>query len=298
MTFTEPVFRPPFEADSLLVEITSGCSHNACTFCTMYRGVPFRMAPLDRIEHDLKEARRIYSSAHRIFLTGADPFVMSAEKLSAIARKVNSIFPEVETISMYASVKNIIGKTDEELRNLRKLKINDMNIGIESGMDEVLRHLNKGFTLEEARTQLKRLKSAGMDFSANIILGAAGSGRWKEKAAADAALLNEVKPSLIFLATLHVDEGSPLHDELRAGTFVENTLGENLNEELELLRQLELDGIVFYGLHTSNVVPVSGRLPRDKAVLIAELEKGIAQIPKHILDSWPEKGYEGAAILK
>jgi radical SAM superfamily enzyme YgiQ (UPF0313 family) len=264
----------------------------------MYHGVPFRMAPIEQIEHDLREMRRVYRSAKRIFLTGADPFVLSADKLKAIAEKVNEIFPEVETIAMYASVKNIMGKTDEELRQLRALKINELNIGIESGLDEVLRHLNKGFTLEEARTQLKRLNAAGMDFSANIILGAAGAEKWRENAAASAQLLNEVRPYLIFLATLHVDAGSPLYEELRAGAFVENTLGQNLQEELELLKRLELDGTAFFGLHTSNVIPVAGTLPEDKDKLVEMLEKGMAKIPPRILHSKPEKGYEGMAILE
>lgn len=298
MTYTGPVFRPPFEANSVLIEVTSGCSHNACTFCTMYHGVPFRMAAMEQIEHDLLEMRRVYRSAKRIFLTGADPFVLSADKLKTIAEKVNEIFPEVETIAMYASVKNIMSKTDEELRQLRALKINELNIGIESGMDKVLKHLNKGFTLEEARTQLKRLNAAGIDFSANIILGAAGTEKWMENAVASAQLLNEVKPYLIFLATLHVDAGSPLYEEVKEGAFAENTLGQNIQEELEFLKRLELDGTAFFGLHTSNVVPVAGTLPEDKDKLIEMLEKGMAKIPARILNSNPEKGYEGMAILE
>ena len=297
MTFTGPVFRPPFEAGSLLIEVTSGCSHNACTFCTMYRGVPFRMAPMEQIERDLKEARKEYIAAKRIFLTGADPFALSGDKLEAIAQKVNEIFPEVETIAMYASVNNIVGKTDEELAGLHALKVNELNIGVESGLDDVLHHLNKGFTLEEARVQLARLKKAGIDYSANIILGAAGSGRWQENAAANAKLLNEVQPYLIFLATLHVDQGSPLYEERKAGTFTENTLGENIQEEVELLKGLELEHTTFYGLHTSNVIPAAGSLPQDRERLISFLEKGMAKIPQRVLDSRPEKGYEGMAII-
>jgi radical SAM superfamily enzyme YgiQ (UPF0313 family) len=297
MIYTGPVFRPPFEADSLLVEVTSGCSHNGCTFCTMYKGVKFRMAPIKQIEHDLQEVRHLYGSVKRIFLTGADPFVLSANKLKTIAEMVNDIFPEVETIAMYASVKNIIGKTDEELKELRALKVNELNIGIESGMDEVLRHLNKGFTLEEARIQLARLRKAGMDFSLNIILGAAGADKWMENAIANAKILNELQPYLIFLATLHVDAGSSLYDELKAGTFTENTLGQNLKEELEMLKRLELNHTIFFGLHTSNVIPVNGTLPGDKAELVAYLEKGQAKIPERILNSKPEKGYEGKAII-
>jgi radical SAM superfamily enzyme YgiQ (UPF0313 family) len=297
MTYTGPVFRPPFEANSLLLEVTVGCSHNACTFCTMYRGTQFRVSPMEQIEKDLLEAKRNYGSVRRIFLVNADPFVLSARQLKAIAEKINEVFPDVETIAMYASVKNIIGKTDEELRQLRELKINELNIGIESGLDEVLHHLNKGFTLEEARTQLKRLGDAGIDFSANIIIGAGGMEKSMEHAAASAALLNEVKPYLIFLATLHVDEGSPLYEEKKAGGFVENTLGQNIAEEIEFLKKLKLDGTAFFGLHTSNVIPVSGTLPQDQEKLIARLERGMASIPQRVLDSRPEKGYEGMALI-
>lgn len=263
----------------------------------MYRDTCFQISPMDEIESDLQEARDEYGPVSRIFLVNADPFVLSAAQLKAIAEKINAVFPEVETIAMYASVKNIIGKTDEELKELRNLKINELNIGIESGMDEVLRHLNKGFTLEEARTQLKRLRNAGIDFSANIILGAAGTEKSLENAIADSELLNEVKPYLIFLATLHVDPGSPLYDEMQAGTFRENTLGQNITEELELLKRLKLEGTAFFGLHTSNVIPVAGTLPKDREKLIRTLEDGISGIPKNLFDARPKKGYEGRAII-
>ena len=148
MKYTGQVYRPPFEANSLRLQVTVGCSHNKCTFCTMYQNTPFQVERMEQIEQDLREARQMYPLVRRIFLVNADPFVLSAEKLKAIARKINEILPEVETIAMYASVKNILDKTDEDLKELRALKINELNIGIESGMDEVMRHLNKGFTLE------------------------------------------------------------------------------------------------------------------------------------------------------
>lgn len=298
MTYTGPVFRPPFEANSLLLQVTVGCSHNKCTFCTMYKDVPFQVSPMEEIEKDLLYAKEMYGSVRRIFLENADPFALSASRLKAIAEKINEVFPDVETIAMYASIKNIIGKTDDELKELRELKINELNIGVESGLDEAITHLNKGFDLEEARTQLKRLNDAGIDFSLNIILGAAGSKKSLENAIASAKLINETKPYLIFVATMHIDKGSILYEEMEAGDFVENTLGDNLREELELLKRLELDGTAFFGLHTSNVIPLAGTLPRDKEKLIDKLEKGMTTIPDKVMDSRPEKGYEGAAIIR
>jgi radical SAM superfamily enzyme YgiQ (UPF0313 family) len=296
MNYTGPVFRPPFEANSLLLQVTVGCNHNECTFCTMYQDVPFQIEPLEQIERDLQEAKKRYTSVKRIFLVNADPFVLRASKLKSIAEKINEYFPEIETIAMYASVKNIINKTDEELKELRALKINELNIGIESGMDEALHRLNKGFTSEEARVQLKRLKKAGIDFSANIILGAAGTEKSRENAIASSELLNEVEPYLIFVATMHVDPGSKLYEEMQAGEFVENTLGQNLTEELELLKRLKIN-TRFFGLHMSNIIPLDGQLPQAQDKLIEVLEKGIRAIPGRILDSRPKKGFEGAAVF-
>lgn len=298
MKYTGPVFRPPFEAHSLLLQVTVGCSHNKCTFCTMYRDTPFQVESMEQIEKDLREARQSYALVRRIFLVNADPFVLSADKLKAIAEKINEIFPEIETIAMYASVKNIIDKTDEELKELRALKINELNIGIESGMDEVMQHLNKGFTLDEARTQLLRLKKAGIEFSINIILGAAGMEKSLENAIANSKFINETEPYLIFVATMHVDPGSQLREELEAGTFVENTLGQNLTEEIEMLRRIEAGDTYFYGLHTSNVIPVHGLVGDKKEEMLQTLEDGMESIAPRYLNSRPEKGYEGAAILR
>lgn len=233
MKYTNPVYRPPFEADSLLLQVTAGCSHNKCTFCTMYKGVPFQTETIEQIEKDLLEARRTHRKVNRIFLVHADPFVLSAAKLKLIATKIHEILPEVKTIAMYASIKNIINKTDEELKELRALKINELNIGLESAMPEVVEHLNKGFTIDEAKVQLNRLTNAGIDFSINIIIGAAGSEKSHENAIANSRFLNEIKPYLIFVATLHIDGGSPLEAELKNGMFNENTLRQNMEEEID-----------------------------------------------------------------
>ena len=298
MHYTGQVWRPPFEANSMVLEVTEGCSHNGCTFCTMYHGTPFRISPMDQIEDDLKEAREYYDYVDRIFLVNADPFVLSGQRLKEIAEKINEHFPEVETIAMYASVKNIINKTDEELKELRALKINELNIGIESGMDSVLKYLNKGFTLEEARTQLKRLNAAGIDFSANIIIGSAGMDKSIANAVASAELLNEVNPYLIFIATMHIDLGSKLYEDLNAGVFVENTMGQNIVEEIEFLKHLNLNNTTFFGLHTSNVIPVLGVLPKDKETMLEELEDGMSSYSQAVLNSRPKKGYQGKALIK
>lgn len=297
MKYTGPVYRPPFEAHSLLLQVTVGCSHNKCSFCTMYKDVPFQVETMEQIEKDLLEARKVYSKVKRIFLVNADAFVLSADKLKTIAIKTNEILPEIETIAMYASVNNIKGKTDEELKELRDLKINELNIGIESGLSEVINHLNKGFTVDEAKTQIKRLTKAGIDFSVNIIIGAGGKDRSSQHALASSLLLNEVKPKLIFIATLHIDPGSMLEEELKNGAFKENTLRENIEEEIELIQGLELEDTILFGLHTSNAVPVHGVLSQDKVEIINILENALRSIKQEYLDGHIERGIEGAISI-
>ncbi|MDT3428838.1 radical SAM superfamily enzyme YgiQ (UPF0313 family) [Paenibacillus forsythiae] len=297
MKYTGPVYRPPFEANSLLLQVTVGCSHNQCSFCTMYSDVPFHIESMEQIERDLWEARADYTEVKRIFLVNADPFALSADRLKSIAQKINEILPEVETIAMYASVNNIIHKTDAELKELRALKINDLNIGLESGMPEVVEHFNKGFTVDEAKAQLKRLTQAGIDFSVNIIIGGAGSEKTHENAIANSQLLNEIQPKLIFIATLHVDPGSPLDEELSQGLFKENTLRQNIEEEIEMLSGLDLEHTYFFGLHTSNVIPVHGMLPQKKDHMIARLKNGLSSIRAEYLDAHPEKGAEGSVSI-
>ncbi|WP_419175865.1 radical SAM protein [Desulfosediminicola sp.] len=298
MKYSQPVFRPPFEADSLLLQVTVGCSHNKCGFCTMYRQVSFHMESLEQIEKDLREAREAIPNVERIFLVNADPFALSAPRLKTIGGKINEILPEVKTIAMYASILNVINKTDEELRELRDLKFNDLNIGVESGLPGMMERFNKGYDLATAKDQLARLKQAGFDFSLNFIIGGAGTELHIENGRANAALVNETKPNLVFIANLHVDPGSELYEEKMRGGFIENTIRQNLEEEIEFLEHLNIDNCTFYGLHTSNVVPVKGVLPGARQTMLTRLKKGLATIDQQLLNSRDlEKGREGNLLL-
>ena len=295
MHYTGTIYRPPFEARSLLLQVTTGCSHNRCSFCTMYRDEPFRVEPLEQIEEDLAEARQYVPNVTRVFLENGDPFALSADRLEQIAVMIHAYLPRVETIAMYASIKNVIGKSDEELRRLRNLGINELNIGVESGLDEALTYMNKGYTSEQAKYELNRLKSAGIDYGANIILGCAGPERRHENAAATAALLNETKPYLIFTGTIHSDPGCPLYEDMQSGRFVESTFGEYLDEEEELLELLDLTDCYLFGLHPSNIVTMHGNLPEDKAAMLALIRKRREELANR-LDERPVRYGEGAVL--
>ena len=295
MHYTGTIYRPPFEARSLLLQVTTGCSHNKCSFCTMYRDEPFRVEPLDQIEEDLAEARQYVTNVTRVFLENGDPFALSADRLEQIAVMIHAYLPRVETIAMYASIKNVIGKSDEELRRLRNLGINELNIGVESGLDEALSYMNKGYTAAQAKYELNRMKSAGIDFGANIILGCAGPERRHENASATAALLNETKPYLIFTGTIHSDPGCPLYEDMQSGRFVESTFGEYLDEEEELLERLDLTDCYLFGLHPSNIVTMHGNLPEDKAAMLELIRKRREELANR-LDERPVRYGEGAVL--
>lgn len=296
MNYTGNIYRPPFEARSLLLQVTVGCSHNRCAFCTMYRDVPFRAEPMEQIERDLQEARLFYPHAKRVFLENGDPFVLPAEKLIAIAEKIHQYLPEVQTIAMYASVKNIRSKTDGELKTLRALGINELNIGLESGLDGALHDLQKGYTADEALQELQRLQEAGMDYGANVIFGAAGSARRMENAAATAEIINATQPYLIFTGSIHADPGCPLYEDMQAGRFAENTIGEYLEEEEAFLEALTLRNCYYFGLHPSNIVQLAGQLPSEKEALLRQLRKARTALGDY-LESRPRRGAEGAVLL-
>ena len=157
----------------------------------------------------------------------------------------------------------------------------------------MLKYFNKGFDLADAREQLTRLKKFNYDFSLNIIIGAAGMQRSLENAIANAEFLNEIQPSMIFVGTMHMDKNTQLRAERDAGLFTENTIKQNIIEEIELLKRLDLQKSYFYGRHVSNLIPVWGNLPDDKQAMLNELIEGIGDYPEDFLNSTPEKGAEG-----
>ena len=295
MNMTGIVYRPPYEANSLLLQVTLGCSHNKCTFCYMYPDVQFKVCPIEEVEADIEEAARYCPNVKRVFLEHGDAFVLSAEKLLRIADAIHRKLPKVETIAMYASIQNIKSKTDEELRQLRTAGIHGLDIGVESGLDAALTYMNKGHTAAEAREQLLRLTEAGMDYSFNAILGCGGAELWKENADATADLINAVQPHLLFIGSLHAQPGCRLYQDMRNGTFKECTIGQLLDEQERLIRRLDLKDTYYFGSHPSNLVPMQARLPDQKQDMIEAVQETREQLRAH-LDEVPVRGGEGSIL--
>lgn len=292
MHYTGTIWRPPYEAGSLLIEVTSGCTHHACKFCTLYHDLPFRfrMSPLEDIEADLQEARealRAWKSGRveRVFLVGANPFVLQVSRLREIARLVHTYFPACASIGCFARVTDITPKTDDELRELRSLGFDGLTIGVESGDDEALTFMNKGYHAADIIDQTQRLDRAGISYSFFYLAGIAGAGRGEEGAAESAKVFNLTHPRLIGSSMLTVYPESGLAGEIEAGNWEPEGELEKYREVRALVERLELP-TVFAMLGASNAIPLQGTLPRDREKLLAALDGIIATVDEDRLRAY------------
>lgn len=255
MHYTGPVYRPPPEADTPLLEITYGCSWNRCSFCTMYNHQKFGISPIEHIEEDLQELSKYYPrNLKKIFLVNGDAFALQAHRLLEIADLIHKYFPEVETIACYASVRNIKPKSVEQLKNLRAAGFNSFYMGIETAYDPALKQMQKGYTQADEYEQLKKLEEAEISYNAIIMFGVAGKGNYRENAAETIELLNTFKPAMILTMSTAVQGSAPLKEMVERGEFAIPTEREMLDEELMYLENLKMDDDCFYfGGHVYNL---------------------------------------------
>lgn len=288
MKYTGPVYRPPYEANTLLLQVTVGCAHNKCTFCTMYRDVKFERESLEQIEKDLQEAQQLYGNVQRIFLVNGDAFVLPAKRLKEIAEKIHHYLPNVEKITMYSSINNIKHKSDDDLAELAKLGIGDLWVGVETGHGEALKYLNKGSSIEDVYEQLERLNKAGITFFYGFMFGAAGKGKGIENAEANAKLINKVKPLGIVPTTLSPNEGTKLAKDIADGTFELAIEREVLEEQKKTIELIEVP-TYYMGIHIINSVSFDAELPKDKQGAIDRITQTLSNTDEEILDSVPER---------
>lgn len=289
MKYTEPIYRPPIEANSLLLQVTVGCTHNKCNFCTMYKDVSFQMETLEQIETDLVEARVRYKNVSRVYLLNADPFALKADKLETIAEMIIQYFPKVEVITMYAAVRNIMSKSMDELVRLRKLRVKELWVGIETGDESTLKRMNKGHELSAAYEQMERLNEAGIKHNDMYILGAMGKGHELEAAQSSAKIINQTKPNLIGVATMGIFPGSGLSKMAQDGIFIPATELEVLEELKELVRLIDVPNMMFYADHSSNTTGLRGLIPRDREEIINRIDTIIGKSDEHMLNSHIER---------
>lgn len=283
MHYTGQVYRHPIEAHTPLLEVTAGCSHNKCSFCTMYRETPFGLSPLEHVREDLEELKSWNHPIKRIFLVNGEPFILPTNKLVAIAELIREYFPDIETITCYASIKSLKHKSVDDLKKLKALGYDELHIGLESAYDPAIEQMQKGFTSKEAYEYIGKLVEAGMKWDAIIMTGVAGKGNGEIHIEETTKLLNTYPPYLVSLMTTSVSTGTPLEKMRDDGEFVECTELEKIKEEIRLLELIDFKDAYFFGAHNYNLIPVNGSLSQ-KDEIIKVLKENISNIPEDILN--------------
>lgn len=272
MEYEGMVIRPPSEARSLLIQVTLGCSHNKCTFCSTYRQKPFRIRSMEEIKRDITESAEQYRQyVKRVFLCDGNALVMKMAHLREILGMIRDEFPLCERVGMYATAKDILRKTPEELAELRQLGLGIVYVGLESGSDEILRRVNKGMDSQTMIDGVLRARQAGIKTSVMVIAGLGGAELWEEHARESARVLNTMQPDYVGLLSLTVEPGTELEWQVRKGTFRLLRPQAVIGEMHLLLQNLELEDSFFSSVHISNYVSVRGQLPDEKERFLEEI---------------------------
>lgn len=274
MRYEGTVYRPPSEARSLIIQVTIGCSHNTCTFCTMYKDKKFRIRNKEEIYMDLDEMAEAYGELPlRIFLADGDALVLKNKDLLEILSFIRIKFPFCERVTAYATARDILRKTDEELLELKKTGLSMVYVGAESGDPVILAHVKKNVTVEEMIEAADKLKRCGISLSLTLISGLGGKERLREHALESARLVSNMKPEYLGFLTLMLEEGAPILEEIRAGAMVLLSPDDVMEEMKLFLSHVDSEGTVFRANHASNYLTLKGTLNKDIPAMLARVEE-------------------------
>ena len=270
MHFTETVYRNPYWPTWPLLQITQGCTHNACKFCTMYRDVPFKMQPMEWIEEDLKELRVMDPDARTLQLLSANPLAPTYDRLAPILEKINEALPHMEMIYASTRVTDIRNKSVEELRKLRDMGLKEISLGVESGDDWTLERINKGYHAEDILEQCHKLEEAGICYWMTFLNGVAGKEHSQEHAIRSAEIFSQCSPMVVGTGGLTLLPGTPLLEEAEQGTFTPLSEQEMLTELRTFVEHLTCD-CAFITHHTISGTNLTGPsfLQRKEKILAA-----------------------------
>jgi radical SAM superfamily enzyme YgiQ (UPF0313 family) len=262
------LFRPPAEADSLIIRVADSCPWNGCTFCGMYKGVPYKFHGLEKAEREFSKAWKQRPDARRIFLADGDVMHLDFQMLEKMLISLNEKFKNLARVSVYANGSSILAKTDEELRRLKELKLHTLYMGLESGDNQTLREVNKRESAEEMIEAGCRAQAAGLRMSVMILIGLAGGDRSLEHARNTTKVVNQMQPRLLSALRLVTTPNTPLY---KSG-FKMITEHAAVVELHEMIQGLELEQTVFRADHSSNIIPLEARFPKDKTRLLNQLD--------------------------
>jgi len=276
MHYEGNIIRPPSEANSILLQVTVGCSHNKCTFCGAYKGERFKIKPDDVIMADIDFAARYARRQRRVFICDGDALIVPQARLTAILAEIRRRLPWVERVGVYANTKGLAMKTPEQLAELRALGLGIAYMGLESGDDETLRAVRKGADSRRMIEMGRKARAAGIKLSITVLLGLAGVGRSREHAEATGRVLTAIDPEYVGALSLMLIPGTPLYEDARQGRFEMPDPPGLLAELRTMIASTDLSDGLFHANHASNYLPIRARLPGDKARTLALIDDALA----------------------
>lgn len=266
------VYRPPSEANSLIIQATLGCNHNRCTFCGSYLEKPFTIRSIEEIREDLKDASRM-GPVTRVFLADGDALCIPQRRLVEILRSVIEFFPSVERIGIYANAKNILRKSLEDLKLLRSLRLGIIYLGVETGDRDLLEKIRKGATYEQMVEAGRRVKDAGILLSVTVLLGIGGVDGSPRHARETARILTDLDPDYVGALSVILVPGTDLHKDHIEGRFTLPDPFELIEELKIMVEESSFTHCVFRSNHASNYLPVKATLPQDKEEIVLAIDR-------------------------
>jgi radical SAM superfamily enzyme YgiQ (UPF0313 family) len=273
MSYDFPPWRPPSEANSLLVRVTRGCTWNRCAFCSMYRHLTFERRPLEDVKADIRTAASLYSADVRCVFIGDSnsPSIKTAD-FAAILHELSASFPALERVTSYARAKTILKKPFDDLRRLRQAGLTRLHVGLETGNADLLKNIRKGATPDEMVAGCRKAKEAGFELSVYVLLGLGGEQLSEAHARDTAAALNRIDPHFIRVRTLQPQPGSELYADMEAGAFVKASPATVLLEQRIIVGNLTVNSEYLCD-HITNYVPVNGKLPDDRETMLRVIDE-------------------------
>ncbi|KYK28082.1 radical SAM protein [Thermoplasmatales archaeon SG8-52-1] len=275
LRYEGPIYRPPSEAYSLLVQATIGCPHNKCTFCTVYKkGPKFQIRPVSEIKEDLLWAKKNMNGFKSVFFPAGNTVIMKTDDLVEIFSYTKKLFPNIERITVYGSAQYIVKKSLDDWKKISDAGLSRVHVGLESGDDVVLERVKKGSNADIQIKAGELIKKAGIELSEYIVLGLGGKKRTKEHIENTVKVLNKINPDFIRIRTFLPKVNTPILDDIKTGKFQILSTYEVLNETYKLIENLDVTSQIFSD-HYTNYIPVYGKLPDDKEMMLNQIKNAL-----------------------
>jgi radical SAM superfamily enzyme YgiQ (UPF0313 family) len=277
MKYEGMIYRPPSEAESLILQVTIGCSHNKCTFCSSFKDKKFRLRSFDEVKEDIEEAKQYARYIKKVFIADGDALIIPQKKLIPIVELIKNSFPKLERIGLYGNTKSILKKSVDELKQLKELGIGIIYLGVETGDQVILDRVCKGTVLDKTAEAAKRVKDAGIILSVTVLLGIGGVERSSIHAEETGKFLTRIQPDYAGALSVIVVPGTQLAEEVKKGTFKVPDPYMLLEELERMISNIDADHMYFASNHASNYLPVKGWLPEEKEKMLKAIKYVLQQ---------------------